>query len=605
MIEFTHSEISAFYSSRVPALRQMNSKQWRGKCPVHDGDGENFAVDAETGGSFCHSQCGKGWDIIGLEMELGRTDFIQAKKEVFRLIGRPEPKWEDRDVIATYDYTDEHGNLLYQVLRKFPKDFRQRRPDSTGKWIYSLKDQPRVPFQLAKFHEHEAIAVCEGEKDAINLTRIGVFATCNSEGALKWRPELTPYFAEKQIIIFPDNDQKGREHALLVAESLYPVAKRIRIAEIPGLAAKGDVSDFIQAGGTIQQLRQCVKAAHEYRPGWTFPQEIPSEEDHWVKTSAQIVACYDSPESFWDLAAQQGIPTPFATLNDDLGGGLRNGEVYIIAAERGFGKSSLALQFLIKASKLGYGGLLFSLEMGEQDVLRRMVSIEERIDLAQLRILQRKEKEHANTIPDQALLKKLTRRLVARTKQCSEYKILVHQKPRVTPQYLIEEVQRLSVRQKLDYIILDHMQLMGSTGQEKKDYEKFTAISRALKGEVARELQVPVLVVSQVSRTNSIEKRTELEITDMRGSGAIEEDAAAVMLAYHDAEHVKELKAMGGSALAKGPVRSWLKLGKSRFGSSGTYLPLQHFKSCTRFDSEDPRDYEPESPMQSELGATA
>jgi DNA primase len=126
---FTRSEVHAFYGARVPSLKLTNQREWRGPCPVHSGKDPNFAVNAETGLAQCHSQCGRGWDMIALEQELGGLDFPRAKERVFEIVGRPRVPWEERDVQAIYDYTDESGKLLYQVLRKVGKEFKQRRPE--------------------------------------------------------------------------------------------------------------------------------------------------------------------------------------------------------------------------------------------------------------------------------------------------------------------------------------------------------------------------------------------------------------------------------------------------------------------------------------------
>ncbi len=99
MIEFTESEIAAYYRSRVPGLKLIQGAL-RGPCPVHQGTDPNFRVEVDTGRSFCHSQCNRGWDIISLEMELGATDFIKAKAEVFQILSRPKDNWQERDVQA-------------------------------------------------------------------------------------------------------------------------------------------------------------------------------------------------------------------------------------------------------------------------------------------------------------------------------------------------------------------------------------------------------------------------------------------------------------------------------------------------------------------------
>lgn len=86
---FSKDEIAQYYAVRVPKLKHVQSS-WRGPCPIHEGKGDNFAVDPKTGLWFCHSQCGRGGDIFQLEARLHGGDFRTAKGRVFALIGRTD-----------------------------------------------------------------------------------------------------------------------------------------------------------------------------------------------------------------------------------------------------------------------------------------------------------------------------------------------------------------------------------------------------------------------------------------------------------------------------------------------------------------------------------
>ena len=97
-------------------------------------------------------------------------------------------------IVASYDYTDEFGTLLFQVVRLAPKTFRQRRPDGKGGWIWNLEGVTRVLYRLPDLMEALALErrvfVVEGEKDVESLARLGIVATCNPGGAGKWRDGL-------------------------------------------------------------------------------------------------------------------------------------------------------------------------------------------------------------------------------------------------------------------------------------------------------------------------------------------------------------------------------------------------------------------------------
>lgn len=573
MIELTQGEIETYYRARVPGLRKAQGAV-RGPCPVHGGKDLNFSLDPETGRSFCHSQCNRGFDVFRLEMELAACDFVAAKAAVYEIIGREKDNWQDRDVEAAYDYHDATGSVSYQVVRKVGKKFMQRRPDGRGGWNWGLGKVTPLPFRLPGLLKASVVAVVEGEKDALNLIRAGWAATCNNGGAGNFKPELVPHFAAKHVAIFPDNDEPGRKHAEAVARLLAPVAASVKIVEIPDLPLKGDVSDFLASGKTGVDLRQMWREAQDWTPEWEFVSEVPHENDKHMRTFAQCVREAGGFDEFWKSVEVEGLPTPFPTLTAKLKG-LRNGEVYVIGARPGQGKTSLALQFAGTAIANRVPPLLFSMEMGHRDAFQRMAGIEARADLTRYAWLRKHQ-------PNSLDARDMERDLRQATEKFSRVPFYVTTKTGVTPEFLIDESKRMKERAGIGLLIVDHMQLMGAVGKMKSEYEKFTAISRATK-EIAVELNVPLILVSQVSRTSATEKRTELEMSDLRGSGAIEEDAAGIMLLYYDAEDFAQAK-NDPQRMAAGPIRSWLKLAKNRFGAAGTYEELWHMKAITRFE---------------------
>jgi hypothetical protein len=264
--DFTPAETSAYYQARVPMLKR-DGMQWRGACPIHHGENDNFAVDSATGRWFCHSACGRGGDILSLETELtGNDDFQAMKAEVFRIIGRadsPNRNHSSRPrIAATYDYTDEFGRLLYQAIRMDPKGFRQRRPDDRGGWVWNLTGVKRVPYRLPKLLNAETVYLPEGEKDVATLEGWGLVASCNPGGSTSSHlyAEWLDYFRDHHIVILPDNDRPGRKHAAAVAAALIGVAASVRIVELPDLPEKGDVTDWRNARGTFERFRELTDA---------------------------------------------------------------------------------------------------------------------------------------------------------------------------------------------------------------------------------------------------------------------------------------------------------------------------------------------------------
>ena len=153
------------------------------------------------------------------------------------------------EIEATYDYTDELGKLLFQVVRCRPKSFWQRRADGHGGWISRIDGVRRVPYRfaelLAGIAAGDTVYIVEGEKDADALHAAGCVATCNPGGAGKWRPAFAQYFNGADAVVVADKDPAGRTHARQVADSLQGAAKGVRIVEAK---AGKDAFDHLEAG---------------------------------------------------------------------------------------------------------------------------------------------------------------------------------------------------------------------------------------------------------------------------------------------------------------------------------------------------------------------
>lgn len=221
-------------------------------------------IDLTTGTFFDHeSKTGGGvLDLISRQTGRDHKGAVEWLKEhgLMEEDRRPAPPGK---IVAAYDYVDQEDNLVFQVARFEPKTFRQRRRDETGAWTWKVAGIRQVPYHLPDLIEaiamERTIFVAEGEKDVDNLRKAGMVATCNAGGAGKWPDELTPYFGGADIVILPDNDIAGQDHAALVIGKLAAVAKRVRVVDLPNLPPKGDVSDWIAAGGTAIQLHDIVE----------------------------------------------------------------------------------------------------------------------------------------------------------------------------------------------------------------------------------------------------------------------------------------------------------------------------------------------------------
>lgn len=171
-----------------------------------------------------------------------------------------------------YDYVDADGNLVFQVLRQFPKKFLQRRPDGKDAWVYNTKNVRKYPYRLPEVlnPKNDLILIVEGEKDVEALRAIGFVATTNAGGAIKpqkngqspkWPVSFNQYFAGKKIVIIPDNDSAGQTHATFIAAQLRGSARQIGILKLPDLPDKGDVSDWLGNEGNKRRLWELAMAA--------------------------------------------------------------------------------------------------------------------------------------------------------------------------------------------------------------------------------------------------------------------------------------------------------------------------------------------------------
>jgi putative DNA primase/helicase len=162
---------------------------------------------------------------------------------------------------VAYNYTDESGTLHFQVVRYDPKDFRQRRPDGNGGWIWKLNGVRRVLYQLCEVLGGEVGDYRRGREWRRDGTqnRLGSYVQCC--GAGKWREEYCGSLRGKRVAIIVDADEPVRKHALQVAESLRGKVESLKVLELPG--AK-DLSEWVEQGGTRLSLFDLIRNPPEW-----------------------------------------------------------------------------------------------------------------------------------------------------------------------------------------------------------------------------------------------------------------------------------------------------------------------------------------------------
>jgi RecA-family ATPase len=252
-------------------------------------------------------------------------------------------------IVATYDYKDADGTLLYQNVRYEPKDFRQRRPDGNGGRIWNLNDVRRVLYRWPELitYPDATVFVCEGEKDADNVAALGLCATTVASG--KWTDDCINALAGRHCWILEDNDDTGRNKALETAARLHPVAASVKIVQFPNLPNGGDVSDWLDMGHRKDDLEDFCCAMPEWEP----PAEtlVPAPSDPLPPTKEKPTApklCFVKIEDWLD----RDPPTRDWAVPDRFP--LRN--VSLISGEGSIGKSLVLMQ-QTAAHVLGKGWL--------------------------------------------------------------------------------------------------------------------------------------------------------------------------------------------------------------------------------------------------------
>ena len=242
------------FLSRLNGVRPT-SNGWEARCPCRNDD-NNPSLSVALGQDekvlvTCHR--GSGCSVVEI------CDAVNLK--VIDLYP-PRPEERKLSLVATYDYRDENGKLLFQKQRFVDqwgkKTFRQRRPDpaNSGKYLYTLDDTPKVLYRLPEVIEArrtgDLIWLVEGEKDADNMVKLGFCATTPPNGAGKWLDIHTKALEGATVWIISDNDSVGREHGKTVAKTLEKNGCTV-ISWVPPSNFK-DVSELLGSGGTLDDL---------------------------------------------------------------------------------------------------------------------------------------------------------------------------------------------------------------------------------------------------------------------------------------------------------------------------------------------------------------
>lgn len=254
-----------------------------------------------------------------------------------------------------------------------------------------------------------------------------------------------------------------------------------------------------------------------------------------------------------------GVPTGFRDL-DAKTSGLQRSDLVIVAARPAMGKTAFALNVAQQAAIKGRASvLIFSMEMSKEQLGQRLLSMESRVEMQKLKTgdLNRKDWDDINIALD----------------ILSEANIFIDDTPGISIMEIKNKCRRIKAEHGLDLIVLDYLQLMSYEGKTDSRQQEISALSRHLKL-LAREMDCPVIVLSQLSRAP--EQRTDHrpQLSDLRESGAIEQDADIVLFLYRDDYYEKEN--------SEKPGVCEVIIAKQRSGPTGT-VELMWLEKYTRF----------------------
>jgi replicative DNA helicase len=329
--------------------------------------------------------------------------------------------------------------------------------------------------------------------------------------------------------------------------ALRRMIEAAREVEVSGMGDVPDVDEFLDAA----ERRIFDVLEHRQSTDLTPIREV-------------MQTAMDSIQSAFNAGGDvTGVGTGFRDW-DRMTHGLQRGDLVILAARPAMGKTSFVLNVAMNAAlKFNASVALFSLEMPSEQLAQRLLSAEARVDLSRLR---------GGHIGDDDWT-----RLAEAADNVSRARIFMDDQAGATPMQIRAKCRRLKRREGLDLIVIDYLQLMNAGVRQGSREQEISYISRSLKG-LAKELSCPIIALSQLNR--GLESRTDKRpmMSDLRESGAIEQDADMICFIYREEVYAKENTPEDKKGIAE------LIVGKHRNGATGT-VELKFWNMYTRFDN--------------------
>jgi len=271
------------FLGRLQGVRD-NGSNWSARCPCRNDDSNpSLSIGQGNDGRVlvtCHRGSGCNVDEICEAMGVQKASLFPPRNDF-----ADKPKKEKLTLVATYNYRDADGTLLFQKQRlvneRGQKTFRQRRPNKdTGEWIFNLGETPKVLYRLPEVllakQKGEIIWLVEGEKDADNLVALGLCATTPPNGAGKWQDIHTEALAGANVFIISDRDDVGREHVELVGSTLESAG--CTVAKFIPPQGHKDISEMLEHGLGLDDLLE-FNEPEQQEQTLTDTEELPVADD--------------------------------------------------------------------------------------------------------------------------------------------------------------------------------------------------------------------------------------------------------------------------------------------------------------------------------------
>ncbi len=319
-----HRVYEAFSELGVRFESKLNGHQ-KAQCHAMDRPDEVASAFVNVVDGIYHARGGSNetLHLFDFALKYGSFgDWLTTVKHYAESAGVPINVHKDskgRVLESTYDYHDISGKLIYQVVRyRLPngkKTFRQRRPDGSGNWINDLNGVERVLYRLPEIVANPShdIIVVEGEKDADRLNEIlrvenvSAIATTGAQGAAdtdRWS-SYAESLKDRVVVVVADNDPDGLRHGHGICRSLYGLASSIKLIELPNVGPKGDVSDWIDQGNSLNDLYPLIVAAQPWEPS-----QVPVDGDPGRDaTAVDLIAANAGARALWPQWIYFGVLT--------------------------------------------------------------------------------------------------------------------------------------------------------------------------------------------------------------------------------------------------------------------------------------------------------